>query len=65
MYKCVCRSEKNDVVQFSPDGQMTGVVINNSEGVRLPHSVCYDEVKCRLIVGMWNENFINVFDLEQ
>ena len=62
----VCRYGKNDVVQFSPDGQLIGVVVNESEGVCAPRSVkCIDEGKGRLIVGMDDSDAVKVFDLKQ
>ena len=52
--------QKQDVVQISPNGQLSGVVIN---GLWSAQSISIDKGKGRLIVGLTNSDSIRVFDL--
>jgi hypothetical protein len=59
----VCGESSNNIVQFSPNGEVVGEILTPDGQVRGCQAVCYDRNNTILIVGRDSRDYIEVYDI--
>ncbi|XP_053390774.1 uncharacterized protein LOC128553626 [Mercenaria mercenaria] len=53
----------NNVIQIGRDGKKMGVVVNSSDGLVKPESICFDTRQCKLLITQRDNDTIKVISL--
>jgi hypothetical protein len=59
----VCGYFSNNILQFSPNGEVIGEILTSDDKDGRLQAVCYDRNHMRLIVGRAERDYIEVYDI--
>jgi hypothetical protein len=60
----VCGESSNNIVQFSPNGEVIGEILTSDGKAGGCQAVCYDHNHQRLIVGRYRRDYIEIYDMK-
>jgi hypothetical protein len=60
----VCGESSNNIVQFSPNGEVIGEILTSDGKTGGCRAVCYDRNNMKLIVGRQSRDYIEVYDMK-